>query len=63
VYAQGLASFNIPLDMGLSYLVPEMSPLVFNISKWMLADVFQQQQSQLQLLMTVLIVLAMLLMC
>jgi hypothetical protein len=25
-YAQGLASFNIPLDMGLSYAVPEMTP-------------------------------------
>jgi hypothetical protein len=53
-YAQGLASFNIPLDMGLSYAVPEMPPLAFDISvsEQMFADVFQQQQSQPQLPMT-----------
>jgi len=45
-------------------LVPEKSLLVFDISKQMLANIFQQQQSQLQLptRMTVPIALTMLLM-
>jgi len=50
-YTEGLANFNIPLDMGLSYVVPEMPPLSFNISEQMFADALQEQhhdQSQQQ---------------
>lgn len=45
-YTQGLANFNIPLDMGLSYVVPEMPPLSFNISEQMFTDALQEQQQQ-----------------
>jgi hypothetical protein len=45
-YTEGLANFNIPLDMGLSYVVPEMPPLSFNISEQMFADALQEQQQQ-----------------
>jgi hypothetical protein len=47
-YAQGLVNFNIPLDMGLSFAVPEMPPLSFDISEQMFADAFRQQQQQQQ---------------
>jgi len=52
-YSQGLASFGIPLDMGLSYVVPEMPPLSFDISEQLFADAIQehrqhQQQQQQQ---------------
>jgi hypothetical protein len=45
-YSQGLANFNIPLDMGLSYVVPEMPPLSFDISEQMFANAFQEHQHQ-----------------
>jgi hypothetical protein len=45
-YTQGLANFNIPLDMGLSYVVPEMPPLSFDISEQMFADALQEPQPQ-----------------
>ena len=45
-YTEGLANFNIPLDMGLSYVVPEMPPLSFDISEQMFADALQEQQQQ-----------------
>ncbi|KAI0289237.1 hypothetical protein B0F90DRAFT_1658827 [Multifurca ochricompacta] len=45
-YTQGLAGFNIPMDMGLSYVVPEMPPLSFDISEQLFADAFQEQQQQ-----------------
>jgi hypothetical protein len=45
-YTQGLANFNIPLDMGLSYVVPEMPPLSFDISEQMFANAFQEHQHQ-----------------
>lgn len=47
-YTEGLANFNIPLDMGLSYIVPEMPPLSFDISEQMFADALQEQQQQSQ---------------
>lgn len=47
-YTEGLANFNIPLDMGLSYVVPEMPPLSFDISEQMFADALQEQQQQQQ---------------
>jgi len=47
-YTSGLANFNIPLDMGLSYIVPEMPPLSFDISEQMFADALQEQQQQPQ---------------
>ncbi|KAI9429128.1 hypothetical protein H4582DRAFT_2153970 [Lactarius indigo] len=47
-YSQGLASFGIPLDMGLSYVVPEMPPLSFDISEQLFADAIQQHQQQQQ---------------
>jgi len=48
-YSQGLASFGIPLDMGLSYVVPEMPPLSFDISEQLFADAIQEQQQQQQI--------------
>jgi hypothetical protein len=53
-YTQGLANFNIPLDMGLSYVVPEMPPLSFDISEHMFTSALQghqphQQQQQVHL--------------
>jgi len=45
-YTQGLANFNIPMDMGLSYVVPEMPPLSFDISEQMFADALQEPQPQ-----------------
>lgn len=45
-YVQGLANFNIPLDMGLSYVVPEMPPLSFDVSGQLFADALQQQQQR-----------------
>lgn len=45
-YSQGLANFNIPLDMGLSYVVPEMPPLSFDISEQMFANALQEHQHQ-----------------
>ena len=48
-YTEGLANFNIPLDMGLSYVIPEMPPLSFDISGQMFADALQEQQQQSQL--------------
>jgi hypothetical protein len=45
-YTQGLASFNIPLDMGLSYVVPEMPPLSFDISEQMFANALQEHHHQ-----------------
>jgi hypothetical protein len=45
-YTQGLANFNIPLDMGLSYVVPEMPPLSFDISEQMFANALQEHQHQ-----------------
>jgi len=45
-YTEGLANFNIPLDMGLSYVIPEMPPLSFNISEQMFAGALQEQQQQ-----------------
>lgn len=47
-YSQGLASFGIPLDMGLSYVVPEMPPLSFDISEQLFADAIQEHQQQHQ---------------
>jgi len=47
-YSQGLANFNIPLDMGLSYVVPEMPPLSFDISEQMFANALQEHQQQQQ---------------
>lgn len=47
-YTDGLANFNIPLDMGLSYVVPEMPPLSFDISEQMFADALQEQHQQPQ---------------
>lgn len=47
-YTQGLANFNIPLDMGLSYVVPEMPPLSFDISEQMFANALQEHQQQQQ---------------
>ncbi|KAH9036700.1 hypothetical protein EDB84DRAFT_1437613 [Lactarius hengduanensis] len=47
-YSQGLASFGIPLDMGLSYVVPEMPPLSFDISEQLFADAIQEHQQQQQ---------------
>jgi transcription factor SOX7/8/10/18 (SOX group E/F) len=47
-YAQGLANFNIPLDMGLSYVVPEMPPLSFDISEQMFSNALQEHQQQQQ---------------
>jgi hypothetical protein len=46
-YSQGLASYGIPLDMGLSYAVPEMPPLSFDISEQLFADAHQQHQQHL----------------
>ncbi|KAI0266231.1 hypothetical protein BC834DRAFT_969714 [Gloeopeniophorella convolvens] len=40
-YSQGLASFNIAPDMGLSYAVPEMPPLSFDIPEHMFTEAFQ----------------------
>jgi hypothetical protein len=45
-YTQGLANFNIPMDMGLSYVVPEMPPLSFDISEQMFADALQEPQQR-----------------
>jgi transcription factor SOX7/8/10/18 (SOX group E/F) len=45
-YTQGLANFNIPMDMGLSYVVPEMPPLSFDISEQMFANALQEHQHQ-----------------
>jgi hypothetical protein len=45
-YTQGLANFNIPMDMGLSYVVPEMPPLSFDISEQMFANALQEHQQQ-----------------
>jgi hypothetical protein len=45
-YSQGLANFNIPMDMGLSYAVPEMPPLSFDISEQMFANALQEHQHQ-----------------
>jgi hypothetical protein len=45
-YTQGLANFNIPLDMGLSYVVPEMPPLSFDISEQTFANALQDHQHQ-----------------
>ena len=45
-YSQGLANFNIPLDMGLSYVVPEMPPLSFDISEHMFTSALQEHQHQ-----------------
>lgn len=47
-YSQGLATFGIPFDMGLSYVVPEMPPLSLDISEQLFADAIQQQQQQQQ---------------
>jgi hypothetical protein len=47
-YTQGLANFNIPLDMGLSYVVPEMPPLSFDISEQMFANALQEHQQHQQ---------------
>jgi hypothetical protein len=47
-YAQGLANFGIQLDMGLSYAVPEMPPLSFDISGQILAEALQQPQPRSQ---------------
>jgi hypothetical protein len=47
-YTRGLANFNIPLDMGLSYVVPEMPPLSFDISEQMFSNALQEHQSQQQ---------------
>ncbi|SRR6266702_818731 len=47
-YSQGLASFGIPLDMGLSYVVPEMPPLSFDISEQLFADAIHEHQQQHQ---------------
>jgi hypothetical protein len=47
-YTDGLANFNIPMDMGLSYFVPEMPPLSFDISGQILADALQERQQQPQ---------------
>jgi hypothetical protein len=47
-YAQGLANFSIPLDMGLPYLTPEMPPLSFDISEQLFADALQQPQPRPQ---------------
>ncbi len=47
-YTEGLANFNIPMDMGLSYVVPGMPPLSFDISEQMFADALQEQQHQSQ---------------
>ena len=47
-YSQGLANFGIPLDMGLSYVVPEMPPLSFDISEQLFADAIQEHQQQQQ---------------
>ena len=47
-YAQGLANFNIPLDMGLSYVVPEMPPLSFDISEQMFSNALQEHQQHQQ---------------
>jgi hypothetical protein len=44
---QGLANFNIPLDMGLSYVIPEMPPLSFDISEQMFTNALQEHQHQL----------------
>jgi len=44
-YTQGLASFNIPMDMGLSYVVPEMPPLSFDISEQMLPMHFKSHSN------------------
>jgi hypothetical protein len=43
-YTQGLANFDIPLDMGLSYVVPEMPPLSFDISEHMFTNALQEHQ-------------------
>jgi hypothetical protein len=45
-YTQGLANFNIPLDMGLSYVVPEMPPLSFDISEQIFTNALQEHQQQ-----------------
>ncbi|KAI9511026.1 hypothetical protein F5148DRAFT_1174062 [Russula earlei] len=47
-YTQGLVNFNIPLDMGLSYIVPEMPPLSLDIAEQMFADALQEPQQQQQ---------------
>ena len=47
-YTQGLANFNIPLDMGLSYVVPEMPPLSFDISEQMFSNALQEHQPHQQ---------------
>jgi hypothetical protein len=47
-YTRGLANFNIPLDMGLSYIVPEMPPLSFDISEQMFSNALQEHQHQPQ---------------
>ena len=45
-YSQGLANFGIPLDMGMSYVVPEMPPLSFDISGQLFANAIQEHQHQ-----------------
>lgn len=45
-YSQGLATYGIPFDMGLSYVVPEMPPLSLDISEQLFADAIQQHQHQ-----------------
>jgi hypothetical protein len=47
-YTQGLANFDIPLDMGLSYVVPEMPPLSFDISEHMFTNALQEHQQHQQ---------------
>ena len=47
-YSQGLASYGIPLDMGLSYVVPEMPPLSFDISEQLFAGAIHHEQQQQQ---------------
>lgn len=47
-YSQGLASYGIPLDMGLSYVVPEMPPLSFDISEQLFASAVHEHQQHQQ---------------
>jgi hypothetical protein len=47
-YSQGLANYGIPLDMGLSYVVPEMPPLSFDISEHLFANAIHEHQQQQQ---------------
>jgi len=58
-YSQGLANFGIPLDMGMSYVVPEMPPLSFDISGQLFANAIQQHQQQQQQQMPIVAPLAM----